>query len=191
MAKKKVLMVNLEDTQDVAQVLSNKTSRKILDYLAEKEATESELAEKLSVPISTIHYNLEQLRKAKLVIAEEFHYSKRGKEINHYKLANQYIIIAPKNTPSIKQKLSSLIPALIGVFIGSGLIHLFTKESSVLAAPMTKDMVAESTGAMLRTVPEPIMQSQPQYALWFLFGGIIVIAIIFIAELIMYKLKQK
>ena len=48
MAKNKFLLVNLQQSEakKLAQVISNDTSRKILDYLSDKSATESELAKK-------------------------------------------------------------------------------------------------------------------------------------------------
>src|SRR3989344_3588410 len=111
MAKEKFLLVSLKEdkAKKLAQVISNDTSRKILDYLAEKEATESDLAKTLEVPISTIHYNLKALMDAGIIEVEEFHYSQKGKEVNHYKLANKYIIIAPKGTYGIKEKLKSIL----------------------------------------------------------------------------------
>ena len=93
MAKEKFVLVSLkeEKAKELAQIIANESCRKILDYLAEKEATESELAEKLNLPISTVHYNLQHLIEGSLVTVEEFHYSEKGKEVNHYKLANKYI----------------------------------------------------------------------------------------------------
>ena len=86
-----------DKAKKLAQVVTNDSCRKILDYLADKEATETDLAEKLGLPMSTVHYNLSQLVGTGLIIADEFHYSKKGKEVNHYKLANKYIIIAQKS----------------------------------------------------------------------------------------------
>ena len=76
-AKEKFLLVSLSENKakQLAQVISNETCRKILDYLADKDATESELSEKLDIPISTVHYNLHQLQKGSLVVVEEYHYS--------------------------------------------------------------------------------------------------------------------
>ena len=87
MAKEKFLLLSLSEskTKELAQAVSNDTCRKILDYLADKEASESELASKLDIPISTVHYNLQQLQKGGLVVVEEYHYSEKGKEVNHYK----------------------------------------------------------------------------------------------------------
>lgn len=129
MAREKFLLVSLSEsrTKELAQAVANETCRKILDYLADKEATESELAEKLNIPISTVHYNLQQLQKGGLVVSEEFHYSEKGKEVSHYKLANKYIIIAPKSTYGIKEKLKSILPVALIIAAGTGLIQLFSK----------------------------------------------------------------
>src|SRR3989338_6711280 len=130
MAKQSFLLVSLkeEKARELAQVISNDSCRRILDYLSEREdSTESELAQKLNVPISTVHYNLQHLMKAGIVTVEEFHYSEKGKEVNHYKLANKYIIIAPKTTYGIKEKLKAIFPVSLLALIGAGFIQLYTK----------------------------------------------------------------
>src|SRR3989339_352498 len=129
MAKQSFLLVSLQEdkAKKLAQVVTNDSCRKILDYLADKEATETDLAEKLGLPMSTVHYNLSQLVGTGLIIADEFHYSKKGKEVNHYKLANKYIIIAPKSTFGIKEKLKSILPVALLALAGAGFIQLYTK----------------------------------------------------------------
>jgi DNA-binding transcriptional ArsR family regulator len=145
MAKEKFILVSLkeEESKKIAQIITNDTSRKILDFLSEKEATESDLSKELKIPISTIHYNLKALLKARMIEAEEFHYSKKGKEILHYKLANKYIIISPKPIKGIKNKLRSILPASILAFISSGILFTinmlkkpasFVKQAPVMAA---------------------------------------------------------
>ena len=64
MAKEKFVLVSLKEdkAKELAQVISNESCRKILDYLADKQdATESDLASKLGIPISTVHYNMKHL----------------------------------------------------------------------------------------------------------------------------------
>mgnify|MGYP001585332215 FL=1 len=63
MTNKNFLLLSLEDTKikKVSNVISNDSCRKILDYLSNKEATETEIAQNLGIPISTVHYNLHQL----------------------------------------------------------------------------------------------------------------------------------
>src|SRR3989344_6458595 len=128
MANKNFLLLSLEDskTKKIANVVSNHSCRKILDYLSQREATESELAEKLQMPISTVHYNLQQLMETGLINTEEFHYSKKGKEVLHYKLANKYIIISPKSTYGLKEKLKGILPVALIAAGMAGIIQIFS-----------------------------------------------------------------
>ena len=119
MPKQNFLLVSLEESQSkqLAEVLSNDTSRKIIDYLSENEdATESDIAKELNIPLPTVHYNLQKLKEAQLVTVDEFHYSKKGREVDHYKLANKYVIITPKAIKGIKSitnALKSILPVSI------------------------------------------------------------------------------
>ncbi|MEE9525549.1 MAG: helix-turn-helix domain-containing protein [Candidatus Woesearchaeota archaeon] len=181
MAKEKFLLVSLNEskTKQLSQTIANESCRKILDYLADKDATESELADKLQIPISTVHYNLQQLKKAGLVIADEYHYSEKGKEVNHYKLANKYIIIAPKSTYGIKEKLKSILPVALIMAAGTAFIQFFTKSRTMFAgiqAP-AKMFAEESADAAVRATAEaaPVVADKfPLYsniALWFFIGA--------------------
>ncbi|MEA3430766.1 MAG: helix-turn-helix domain-containing protein [Nanoarchaeota archaeon] len=148
MAKKDTfLLVSLQDDQakEVAQIITNKTCRKMLDFLAaNEEVTETQISKVLKLPISTVHYNLGALKKAKLVESEEFHYSAKGKEVAHYKLANKYIIIAPKSTHGIKSKLRSILPVGILTVAAAFFIQIFSKAGSLAAIrPENYKMVAE------------------------------------------------
>ena len=90
MAEEPFLLVSLKEKEakELAQVISSKTCRKILDALSKGSATESELSKMLKLPMSTIHYNLQLLIKSKLITADEYHYSEQGKEVLHYSLSN-------------------------------------------------------------------------------------------------------
>jgi len=195
MGTKNFLLLSLEDAEakKVANIVSNDSCRKILDYLSDKEATESELAEKLSIPISTIHYNLQQLTEAKLVEAEEFHYSPKGREVNHYKLANKYIIITPKKVTGIRQKLRSILPAGLIAIGAAGIIQSLSKYMAVqpgiapmmaqeaapemarIAAKAAVDEAAQDSMMLAAPVAEPIAQTASIWqnaALWFLIGAV-------------------
>jgi DNA-binding transcriptional ArsR family regulator len=204
MTKKKLLMISLQEDEakKVAQVISNENCRKILEHLADKEATESEIANILNIPISTAHYNLQLLIKSGLVIIEHFHYSKKGKEINHYKLANQYIIIAPKKTYGIKEKLKSILPVGIITIIGAGVLEFYSRITSSVKTMETTPLVAsrqmveeigiqEMSDSTALTAEEIIITSTPNYALWFFIGGVTVIISYIIIELIKLKINNK
>lgn len=160
MSKEKFILVSLkeEESKKLAQILANDTSRKILEFLAEKETTESELAQNLNIPISTIHYNLQALLKGRLVEAEEYHYSEKGKEVLHYKLANKYIIIAPKSTFGIREKLRKILPVGIIAFIGSSLLYFYDfiqkPFSGKLMADAPQEMITKSLARGSETLVE-------------------------------------
>ncbi len=138
MAKKKqtFLLVSLseEKTKKLANVITSDSARKILDYLATKgekeESTETQIAKDLQLPLSTVHYNLQQLLAGNLVEVDEFHYSEKGKEVNHYKLANKYIIIAPSApSQSIRDKLKALLPIALLTAGAAAMIQIFSSLS--------------------------------------------------------------
>ncbi|NQU98865.1 helix-turn-helix transcriptional regulator [Candidatus Woesearchaeota archaeon] len=199
--KESFLLVSLNEdkAKELAQVITNDTCRMILDYLADNEATESEVSKELKLPISTVHYNLQQLIKGGLVVAEEFHYSEKGKEVNHYKIANKYIIIAPKTTWGLKEKLRKVLPISAVVVVGAFAVEfarrfLGTSGASFKAAmenaPAVRTMASEAAmdygaepvmTAAEETAPvvqDIVVQSFPiwqQAALWFLVGGFVAI----------------
>ena len=156
MAEESFMLVSLkeENAKKLAQVISNDTCRKILEFLAKNKATETELSEKLNIPISTVHYNLEQLLKSKLVEANEFHYSKKGKEVIHYSLANKYIIIAPKEDACLLKKLKEILPAAIIGFVSSAMLYFYSMFSySKNLALAGKSGIRDGTEALKNSIP--------------------------------------
>ena len=120
MPENSFLLVNLSDekSKKLGELIGNKTARKILELLGKKEYTATDLAKELNFPLSTIHYNLTNLEQAKLIKADEYHYSKKGKEIKHYALANKLVIIAQEQpTESIIQKLKKILP--VSILVGA------------------------------------------------------------------------
>ena len=186
MAKHSFLLVSLQadKAKKLAQVVSNESCRKILDYLAEKESTETELAKKLELPISTVHYNLRQLVDAGLVSSEEFHYSKKGKEVNHYKLANKYIIIAPKSTFGLKEKLKSLLPVLLIASGAALIINLFSNNFSKIVSVSQDIAMEKSAAAPVALMEAESIVAEPNIALWFFAGAVFALLVYFIASLI-------
>jgi len=192
MAKKDTfLLVSLEEenAKKLAQVITNESCRQILDLLSQKSATETEISKELNLPISTVHYNLQQLLKSKLVDAKEYHYSEKGKEVLHYSIANKYIIIAPKNaTESIKDKLMKLIPVAFFISAATLGISIFSKNSPQVAMKATPMLAGEKT---YTSATEPIIQSTAQPIwLWFLVGSLFALFIFYFINLIYKKMKK-
>lgn len=187
----------MEDTKikKVSNVISNGSCRKILDYLAEKEATESEIASKLSIPISTVHYNLQQLMETGLIDAEEYHYSEKGKTVNHYRLANKYIIIAPKNTYGIKEKLKGIFPVVLIIsgaaltiqltkrfFAGGQLVQVVSNTKQTLARETLVSQPSAAAGIAKDAMANAAPNANSNIALWFLAGAIFALLIYFIIK---------
>ena len=192
--------LNETKTKKVAETITSDTSRKILNYLTEKEDSEANIAKGVGKPISTVHYHLQKLQEAGLVIVEEFHYSKKGREINHYKLANKYIIIAPKKVAGLKEKLRGILPVGL-VLLGISAVIKFVQRTSgvalekgeevIAAAPMMAEsadvgvralenemmMDAAPSAAQAMVEEMPVVVSQPDIALWFFLGGVSVIVL--------------
>ena len=205
--QEKFLLVSLNEdkAKKLAQIVSNDTCRKIINFLTEKEATETEIAKEMKIPISTVHYNLKHLIKAGLVTAEEYHYSKKGKEINHYKLANKYIIIAPKETKSIKETIKKLLP-VVGIVAGISIIiefiSLFFGSSGAImsksfstvqeAAPAMRDAALDAVTVagqnaaplMEHTARATATTSLSSIGLWFFIGGITVLILYLLFEIL-------
>jgi len=109
-----LLGLNDERSKDVADVLGNKTCRKILDFLSEtNEASEKDISDALGIPLNTAEYNLNKLKKSGLIVSSKnFFWSKKGKKIPMYKLAKKHIIISPSKKPNLTA-LKAILPILL------------------------------------------------------------------------------
>jgi len=218
---KNFLLLNLDEPEakEIHEVLSNKTSKRIIKHLTDIEHdTESGIAKALKLPLSTVHYNVQKLKKSRLVIVDTFHYSKKGREVDHYKLANKYIIITPKPVSDIKALLKSLIPiGIITAGVGSivELVYRFGRSSQVMVASVApqamnrasdtivqESEIATSAAAKATTQtllsPEPAMTmlAEPTtsvfnisiQATWFFIGAVVAIIVM---TLVLWLVKRK
>ncbi len=201
MTKKNFLLLSLEDNKakKIANIISNGSCKKILDYLAQEDATETQIVNKLKLPASTVHYNLKQLLDTKLIDWEEAHYSEKGKQVKHYTLANKYIIIAPKHDKSsIADILKSLIPTTLLTILGAGALYIFPKLDfgvGQFSAKSTEMIAMDTQVEMLRAAPmtaQIVQESLLQTIInsnitWFLIGAIFSLTI----YIIINKLRKR
>lgn len=183
--QEKFILVSLEEekAKNLANIISNSTSRRILDYLSTKdEASESEISKGLSSPLSTVHYNLQQLKKNNLVETKHFMYSNKGKKIEFYRVVRKFIVIAPKYTQT--SLLKNIFPLfLISAVIG-GVIQLFSNLQT--RAFSQAEMLLKSTDyAQELATPAQFVQdvsTTNYYGLWFLFGAWFILIIYIIIQ---------
>jgi len=212
MAKHNFLFFNLgeEDAARISQTIANKTAQRILDELKRGNATETEIAKRLSLPLSTVHYNMQQLVDAHLVIGDQYHYSAKGREVSHYRLTNKVIVIAPSGTTQFEQLARTLIPAALIVAAGTWFVSFISSRISNISnsnffgdmAPYAAKSVASAamivnegiaTTSAGAPAPSALMMNadlanttdtvaravsvQPNYALWFLVGGVVILGV--------------
>lgn len=172
-------MVSLEDEKikNLAEVIANKTCKKILDLLAEKEASQKEISTELKIPLNTIGHNITKLLKAELIEkTPNYFWSSRGKKILYYRLSNKSIVISPKSSPL--SKLKTLTPALL---ITGALAILINSLQKTTLNSQTQKIAQDSFSRTLETTatyaPTLASASEPNLALWFFAGAIITILI--------------
>lgn len=147
-----VLTLDDDKANEVSQILSNKTSKTILEHLSNKDySTASDLSKSLNIPLSTIHYNLNKLEEAKLLETNEYHYSEKGREVTHYKLTGKYIIIAPTKDKSFLTELRKILPGFILLSILSATI-LLLESINVLPSTISPDSDALTATETVRDV---------------------------------------
>lgn len=201
MKKKNFLLLSLEDNKakKIANIISNDSCKKILDYLSQKDATETQIVNELKLPASTVHYNLKQLFDAKLIDWEEAHYSEKGKQVKHYTLANKYIIIAPKDDKTnIQDIFKSLIPTTLLTILGAGALYLFPKiqyGAETFSAKSTEMIAMDTQIEMTKAIPmaaEVVQENLFQTIInsnitWFLIGAVFSLSIYLITN----KIRKK
>lgn len=120
--------VDLDDPRmgHIADVLSNKTCKKILEVLSENELSEGDISKELGVPLNTVDYNVKKLVSAGLIEpSSQFFWSVKGKRIPVYRVSNKKIVISPKS------KLRGVIPTVIAVAIITSILKLTLGTPSV------------------------------------------------------------
>lgn len=193
---KKYLMFSLDDerAKDLADVMSNKTSKKIVDYLSENDASVSDIANDLDMPLNTVDYNVKKLLKAGLIEKKKkFFWSVKGKKIPVYTVSNKHIVISPN-----KNKLRGFIPVLlitglVGFIIRFLTLNSFSSENvedgAVFLASKTGNLAGEAGILAERAVDVSsggflFYVSSLNGWMWFLIGAWFAVLVFYIYSLI-------
>jgi len=180
------IMLSMDDEKatKIAEIVGNKTCKKILTVLAEKEASESDIASSLGIPVNTAEYNIKKLSEAGLIEKSSHWWSVKGKKIPVYKIANKYIVIAPKGKSIAK---NFLPVALVCGIAAIGIRFLFQSANSSVemskdafeAAPALASGAANIVSHSLSWVDKVSMF--PTWS-WFLIGALFAMVIVLIFE---------
>jgi len=147
----KILNINIDDENSakIAEILGNKTCKRILGLIAEKEGlSETDISRELKIPANTVNYNIKKLINTGFIEAtRDFFWSVKGKKIKTYKLANKKIIISTKKT------FKNMLATIFGVGILGFIIKLVSNVYSTKAASASID-AAEKAGNLLANAPQ-------------------------------------
>jgi DNA-binding transcriptional ArsR family regulator len=198
----KFIMMGLDDerSKEIAEILGNSTSKKIIAYLAEvKDASEKDISDKLVIPINTVEYNLNKLMKAGLIEkTKHFFWSVKGKKIDMYRLSDRKIIISPKTF------VKGIVPSVLAVIFGAFGIKLFMDRMNVNEMNVVQTSLAKDSFSVAKTSAESGMGVSPSISnsivnscsnlgsetwLWFLLGGLFAILIFIIWNHFYLKMK--
>jgi DNA-binding transcriptional ArsR family regulator len=209
-----ILPLNDKNSKKISQIISNDTARNILEAIASNPLSASEIAEKLSIPLTTVQYNLEKLNDAGLVKVERTKYSEKMKHVKIYAPQRKFVVIVPEKTDR-KDVIASLKKYLAVIFfavVGSGVIEFFTAKMKGPIGEVTKSGIPVEEGRPLGPVPAPTPMPEivpspipapkgiglgfefdifAHPGLWFLFGCLFVILAIFIIEYLGHKKGRK
>ncbi len=186
--------------------MSNDTARNILEALASKPLSASEIAEKLGIPLGTVQYNLNKLNDAGLAKVERTKYSEKMKRVKIYAPQRKFVVIVPEKTDR-KNVIATLKRYLTVIFFavaGSGIIEFLTMKMKI-KGPGWEEVtggIAERGGGVPTPIPAPEIVPSPMPApvsperaidsvalgfdvfahpgLWFLFGALFVILVVFL-----------
>jgi DNA-binding transcriptional ArsR family regulator len=194
-----------ERAQKIAKAMGSQTAGEILQLLAEGQKSLTDIAERLSLPMNTAKYHIENLLEAGIIAVEDTRYSVKGREVKMYSLTNQLLIVAPRrlDVRSLLLKYASLfgIVALASVAVAA-LVPLLSapsliQENLVHVPAATGNGGAErEVGTMaLKAVADtsyPSAASVPlDPALAFFLGGVLVIVVLLCYEAHVWrKLKR-
>lgn len=140
-------MIDLDDPQaeNIADVLSNKTAKKILGLLAHKEMSSSEISSKLKMRLNTVGYNLKKLVASGLVEkVKKFFWSSKGRRMEIYKVSNKRIVIMPRKI------IRGILPAVFVAGVAAIGIKLWTRVRIAKGAmsqsiTVVRDKIVDST----------------------------------------------
>ncbi len=193
---KSYVMIDVNDPRmaDLADVISNKTCKKILNLLAEREMNESEIAKEIDAPLNTVNYNMKKISSAGLVEKiDKVLWSEKGKRINLYKLSNKKIVISPKESfRGILSALGITALAAVGIKIFSSTsgnvdsvgveryaVDSGAAESSGFAAEKSVAIVSDSMPSVAGTLTDSFVNLSYSWA-WFFLGALIALLVLMI-----------
>ena len=192
MSDEKFLIHPLNDpnSKKISQVLANETSRRILGALCNGPLSATQVSETLDIPLTTLHYNIENLIEVGLIKVARTRYSEKGREVKYYEPTRKFIVIAPEGMGKeevkgvLKKLLFTAYFLIASAFSGYGFQKIYQ-------FPLEGLLFADGAGLKVLAAPEPAGKSPvagPEPYLWFLLGAIFALFLLFIWRKIAHRI---
>jgi len=104
-------------SKEVAEIISNPTCRKIIEYLKQKPSSEADISKALNLPASTVNYNIQKLVKNSFIEVKDFLWSEKGNKINIYQNSDKMFVFSHSKPKYLENRMKvvmfSIIPILL------------------------------------------------------------------------------
>ncbi|TAJ44733.1 ArsR/SmtB family transcription factor [Methanofollis fontis] len=176
-----------ERAQRIAKAMSSQTANDILAALRDGPLSAAEIADRLSIPLTTLKYHVENLADAGIIEVVRTRWSAKGREVKVYGITGRLLIVAPatKDIRSILLKYASLFGIILfASVVIAAIMPLFGAppptggEESRLMAFDNKALGAPQSAAVPQTVNDLVIA--------FFLGGSSVILLLMIYEVYLY-----
>jgi DNA-binding transcriptional ArsR family regulator len=197
-----------EQAQKIGKAMGSPTAGDILQLLADGPKSLTDISERLSLPMNTAKYHVENLLDAGIISVADTKYSVKGREVKLYSITNQLLIVAPRRSDirSMLLKYASLfgIVAVASLAISSILPMVSTwgmtgktfatEETVAVTAPTVRDIAGtgrEAGNVVLKASYDSMVTATqaPAFdpAVAFFIGGLLVIIILLCYEAWLWK----
>ncbi len=113
-------------------------ARRIIEILADAPLSASDIAERLSTPLTTIVYNLENLESVGLIRVDKIKYSEKDREVRIYAPVRKLIVIMPEKTD--RKSIADILRKYVGVVLAAVMILIITQ---LTISPSAMALMAE------------------------------------------------
>jgi len=170
----KIFLKDTENIKLLGHVLTNETSRAVMNLLAEEEMYPNEIANKLNISLKLVLHYLDKLEKTNLVIVTSKKLIKKGIKHKHYKMIPNIFIAISKTQKEIHE---------------TGFLRRIFKDSVKFAAI---GIAAIGSWIIQDLIPKPDQRAATSdVELSFLIIPLIIIIIGLIIERILFRKNKK
>jgi len=176
-----------ERAQRIAKAMASQTASDILSALRDAPLSAAEIADRLSIPLTTLKYHVENLADAGLIEVVRTRWSSKGREVKVYGLTSRLIIVTPpvKDIRAILLKYASLFAVVIFASIVVAMLMPLLGGSAPAQEPRlmafdAKEAMAPTAGA--GAVPSVALDAVTAFFL----GGSTVVLALMVYEVYLY-----